>query len=423
MIFTKSITKFSLRNSYKSFGKNLFADIPLAPVDPILGINDAFKADKNPLKMNLGVGAYRTEQGKPLVFDVVKKVEQQLVAETVADKINKEYISIDGLPLFNELSKELVFGKNASFNQGVTSTQSLSGTGALRVGFEFIRKFMPNKIHFPNPTWVNHMAIATSAGLQHGMYPYWHAASKGLDFEGMMNYLNALSPGEVVLLHPIAHNPTGVDPSFEQWKQIADLMQKKALIPFLDTAYQGYASGCLEADAAVTRYFANKGFQMFVAQSYAKNLGLYGERVGALHVVSKDTDSAARVLSQVKIVIRTMYSNPPTHGARIAERIMGNEDNYAAWRKELKEISLRVQGVRKDLKNELIALRTPGNWDHVTNQIGMFSYTGLGPKQVENMIKKHSVYMASNGRISLSGINQSNVKYLANAIHDSVSNF
>ena len=272
----------------------------MAPADPILGTTTAWRNDKDSKKMNLGVGAYRTDEEKPYVFDVVKDVEKELLDELLSGKINKEYTPIEGHAGFREESKKLIFGKDCKNMKNIVTVQSLSGTGALRVGGEFLRKFTPTVIHVPKPTWTTHFAIFQNAGLKTAEYPYYNPMQKNFDCAGMCNYLKTLSAGTIVLLHAAAHNPTGVDPTIENWKEIAEVMKSKKLFPFFDTAYQGFASGSLEIDAYPIRMFNELGFQMLVAQSYAKNMGLYGERAGALHVVCHTTKTADKVLSQLK---------------------------------------------------------------------------------------------------------------------------
>ncbi len=404
----------------KNQSEDIFGHLELGPVDPILGTTIAWRNDKDPKKMNLGVGAYRTEEEKPYVFEVVKQVEKELFDELMTGKQNKEYLPIDGHAGFNEWSKKLIFGDKSGNLDKIITVQSLSGTGALRVGGEFLRKFIPSVIHCPKPTWATHHQIFANAGLKVAEYPYYNPKGKNFDSAGMMQYLNTLPAGSIVLLHAAAHNPTGVDPTQDQWRQIAEIMKAKKLIPFFDTAYQGFASGCLIKDAFPIRYFNEQGFQMLVAQSYAKNMGLYGERVGALHVVCHSTKTAERVLSQLKLVIRPMYSNPPAHGALIVFKVLSSPENYKKWTEELAAVSKRIIEVRDLLRKKLEDLKTPGTWEHITNQIGMFSYTGLNEKICESLINKYHVYMLKNGRISLTGITKKNSAYLAESINNAI---
>lgn len=297
----------------------------------------------------------------------------------------------------------------------------MSGTGALRVAGEFLAEQGPAAIYLPGPTWPNHNNIFKRSGLQLKTYPYWNPATKDVNFEGMMQELSDAAPGSIVLLHACAHNPTGCDPTNAQWEELATLIEVKKLYPFFDIAYQGFASGDLDADAFSIRLFAQRGLSMIVAQSFAKNMGLYGERIGALHVRCQTPEIAARVSGQLKQVIRSMYSNPPLHGALIVNQVLGNAELRALWTDELKQVSARIQEMRTSLKSSLESLSCPGTWDHITKQIGMFSYTGLTEAQVAKMEANHC-YLMKSGRVSMSGINSGNVGYLAECIKDSVTN-
>lgn len=400
-----------------------WAEVPQAPPDPILGVTEAFRADDSPDKLNLGVGAYRTDAGAPLVLDVVKKAEAAVVADP---KRNKEYLGIAGNAAFCGLSAKLAYGEDsAALAEGrVACVQALSGTGSLRVGGEFLSKHYPGPkvVYLPDPTWGNHKKIFPLSGIDVEMYPYFDPATKGLAFDLMMETLEKAPDGAVVLLHACAHNPTGVDPTPEQWAAILALCQKKGFLPFFDSAYQGFASGDLEKDAASVRMFADAGMELLLAQSYAKNMGLYGERVGALSVVCADAADKGRVESQLKQVIRPMYSNPPCHGAAIVETILSDPAMLAEWKAELKGMADRILQMRSELHAALTSKGAPGNWDHITSQIGMFSFTGLTPAQVKNMTEKWHVYMTGDGRISLAGLSSSKCDYLADAIIDSVTN-
>ncbi|XP_054788259.1 aspartate aminotransferase 1 isoform X2 [Prosopis cineraria] len=334
---------------------SVFAHVVRAPEDPILGVTVAYNKDPSPVKLNLGVGAYRTEEGKPLVLNVVRRVEGQLVNDRSR---NKEYLPIVGLVDFNKLSAKLIFGADspAIKENRVTTVQCLSGTGSLRVGGEFLaRHYHQRTIYLPQPTWGNHPKVFTLAGLSVKTYRYYAPATRGLDFQGLLEDLGSAPSGSVVLLHACAHNPTGVDPTPEQWEQIRQLIRSKALLPFFDSAYQGFASGSLDADAQSVRIFAADGGELLVAQSYAKNMGLYGERVGALSIVCKSADVASRVESQVKLVIRPMYSNPPIHGASIVAAILKDRDLYHEWTVELKAMADRIIAMRQQLFDALRA--------------------------------------------------------------------
>ncbi|XP_019438405.1 PREDICTED: aspartate aminotransferase 1 [Lupinus angustifolius] len=400
---------------------SVFAHLLPAPEDPILGVTVAYNKDPSPVKLNLGVGAYRTEEGKPLVLNVVRRVEQQLVNEASR---NKEYLPIVGVADFNKLSARLIFGADSPAIQEnrVTTVQCLSGTGSLRVGGEFLaRHYHQRTIYIPQPTWGNHPKIFTLAGLSVKTYRYYAPATRGLDFEGLLEDLGSAPSGSIVLLHACAHNPTGVDPTTEQWEQIRKLLRSKALLPFFDSAYQGFASGSLDIDAQAVRLFVADGGELLLAQSYAKNMGLYGERVGALSIVSKSADVASRVESQVKLVVRPMYSNPPIHGASIVAAILRDRDLYNEWTIELKAMADRIIKMRQQLFDALQSRGTPGDWSHIIKQIGMFTFTGLNAEQVSFLTKEYHIYLTSDGRISMAGLSSKTVPHLADAIHAAVT--
>ncbi|XP_050218888.1 aspartate aminotransferase, cytoplasmic [Mercurialis annua] len=402
---------------------SVFANVVRGPEDPILGVTVAYNKDTNPNKLNLGVGAYRTEEGKPLVLNVVKKAEQMLVNDPSRVK---EYIPIVGLADFNKLSAKLIFGADSPAIQEkrVTTVQCLSGTGSLRVGGEFLaRHYHQLTIYIPQPTWGNHPKIFTLAGLSVKTYRYYDPATRGLDFQGLLEDLGAAPQGSVVLLHACAHNPTGVDPTIEQWEQIRQLIRSKAFLPFFDSAYQGFASGSLDADAQSVRMFVADGGECLMAQSYAKNMGLYGERVGALSIVCKTADVASRVESQLKLVIRPMYSSPPIHGASIVAAVLKDSDMFNEWTVELKAMADRIISMRQKLFDALTAKGTPGDWSHIIKQIGMFTFTGLNAEQVAFMTKEYHIYMTSDGRISMAGLSSKTVPHLTEAIHAAVTRF
>lgn len=394
-------------------------NIAQAPADPILAIGDAFRVDTDSRKINLGVGAYRTAEGKPLVLNVVRKAEQALAADPTA---NKEYLGITGDATFCKLAREMAFGLDCvPLREGrITTVQALSGTGSLRVGAEFLAQHYNVKtVYIPNPSWPTHRAIFTRAGMTVKEYRYFKPSTRGLDFEGLMADLGAAEAGSVVVLHACAHNPTGVDPSTEQWRAILGLCAQRRLLPFFDSAYQGFASGDLDGDAfAIRMAAAQPGQEMLLAQSFAKNMGLYGERVGALSVVCGNKDVAARVEGQLKLVIRPMYSNPPRHGAEIAARVLGDKGLFEEWKRELAGMANRIIDMRKALRGELEARKAPGSWEFITNQIGMFTYTGLTRPQCELLTKKHHIYLTMDGRISMAGLNAKGAAYLADAIVD-----
>eukprot|EP01006_Ploeotia_vitrea_P032219 TRINITY_DN64481_c0_g2_i3.p1 TRINITY_DN64481_c0_g2~~TRINITY_DN64481_c0_g2_i3.p1 ORF type:complete len:395 (-),score=227.01 TRINITY_DN64481_c0_g2_i3:114-1298(-) len=390
-------------------------------MDPILGTKTLFLADKDPRKMNVGIGAYRTDDGKPYVLSVVRAAELAIANDK---SMNHEYLSQSGHAGFRKVARDLIFGADSEVSRSdrVATVQSLSGTGALRVGAEFIHRFFGNStVYVSDPTWGNHLKVFKNARVATKKYRYWDASKRKLDIEGYLQDIKNAPQGSIFLMHACAHNPTGVDPTQEQWRRIIDALEAGNMIAFFDTAYQGFASGDLEKDAWSIRYATQRGLPVFVAQSFAKNFGLYNERVGSFNVVASSAKHATAIVSQLNLIIRPMYSNPPVHGARIVHHVLTNPALYDEWRRELLVMSGRIQTMRKALRAELERLNTPGSWEHITTQIGMFSFTGLTVAQSEAMISRHHVYMLKNGRISMSGVNSSNVKYLAAAINNVVT--
>lgn len=398
----------------------VWSAVPLGPPDAILGITEAFKADTHPSKMNLGVGAYRDDAGKPYVLECVRQAEQRLSTHYK----DKEYTGIVGVSEFTAHSARLAFGEDcpALAEQRVVVSQSISGTGALRLGADFISRFYPQDasrlVFLPTPTWGNHGAIFRDARLEVRNYRYFDRATNGLDLKGMLEDLQNAPEGSIILLHACAHNPTGVDPQQAEWKSIEEVIKARGHFVFFDMAYQGFASGYPDKDAWAVRYFVERGHNPIVAQSYAKNMGLYGERAGAISIFCRDAEERSRVESQLKIVIRPMYSSPPIHGARLVATVLGNADLKGLWLQEVKMMADRIMSMRTALRAELEALASKHDWRHITDQIGMFCYTGLKPEQVERLTKEFHVYLTKDGRISIAGINSSNVKYLAQAIHE-----
>ncbi|WOK92142.1 aspartate aminotransferase, chloroplastic [Canna indica] len=399
-----------------------FEGVTMAPPDPILGVSEAFRSDTNELKLNLGVGAYRTEELQPYVLNVVKKAEKLMLERGE----NKEYLPIEGLAAFNKVTAELLLGAdNPAIQQGRVSTvQGLSGTGSLRLAAAFIQRYFPDsKVLISSPTWGNHKNIFNDARVPWSEYRYFDPRTVGLDFEGMIADIKAAPDGSFVLLHGCAHNPTGIDPTPEQWEKIADVIQEKNHIPFFDVAYQGFASGSLDEDASSVRLFVKRGLELLVAQSYSKNLGLYAERIGAINVVCSSSDTAARVKSQLKRLARPMYSNPPVHGARVVANVVGDPNLFDEWKQEMELMAGRIKNVRQRLYENLSQKDKSGkDWSFVLKQIGMFSYTGLNKAQSDNMTDKWHIYMTKDGRISLAGLSLSKCEYLADAIIDSFHN-
>lgn len=339
--------------------------------------------------------------------------------------LNHEYAPIVGIASFTTKAAELILGGTDSpaiQDKRVASIQTISGTGAVHLGALFLAKFYPGvkKVYLSNPTWANHNQIFGNVGIPVATYPYFSKETKGLDFEGMKAAIYGAPDRSVILLHACAHNPTGVDPTLEQWKELAEIIRSKNHFPFFDTAYQGFASGDLMKDNAAVRYFVEQGFELMIAQSFAKNFGLYGERAGCFHFVTGPAPDAqttiARIASQLAILQRSEISNPPIYGARIASTVLNDPKLYAEWEDNLKTMSGRIIAMRKELRAKLEQLGTPGTWNHITDQIGMFSFTGLTEPQVLKIRADSHVYMTKNGRISMAGLNTQNVEYVAKAI-------
>ncbi|KEZ40956.1 Cysteine transaminase [Scedosporium apiospermum] len=390
-----------------------WANVPQGP-PAILGITEAFKADTFDKKINLGVGAYRDNAGKPYVLPSVRAAEDKIVAA----RLNKEYAGITGLPEFTKAAAELAYGKDSSALDRLAITQSISGTGALRIGGAFLARFYPGakNIYIPTPSWANHGAVFTDSGLKVEKYRYYNKDTIGLDFEGMIADIKAAPKGSIFLFHACAHNPTGVDPTQEQWKEISKAVADAGHFSFFDMAYQGFASGDTNKDAFAVRHFVEQGHNICLAQSFAKNMGLYGERVGAFSIVCENAEEKKRVDSQIKILVRPLYSNPPIHGARIASEILNTPALYTQWLGEVKEMADRIITMRALLKDNLEKLGSQHDWSHITSQIGMFAYTGLTPEQMDVLAKESSVYATRDGRISVAGITTANVGRLAESI-------
>ncbi|KAH0531974.1 hypothetical protein TsFJ059_000730 [Trichoderma semiorbis] len=395
--------------------------VPQAPEDPLFGLARAYKADNSPLKVDLGIGAYRDNNAKPWVLPVVKKADEILRNNP---ELNHEYAPIAGIESFTSKAAELMLGADspALAERRTTSVQTISGTGAVHLGALFLAKFYKGSqtVYVSNPTWANHHQIFSNVGIKVAQYPYFSKETRGLDFEGMTAAISAAPEGSIILLHPCAHNPTGVDPTLDQWKELAVIIREKKHFPFFDCAYQGFASGDLARDAAAVRYFVEQGFELVVAQSFAKNFGLYGERAGCFHVVAAPaadaTTTITRIASQLAILQRSEISNPPLYGARIASTVLNDAQLFAEWEENLKTMSGRIIDMRKALRSKLEELETPGTWNHITDQIGMFSFTGLSEPQVLKLREEYHIYMTKNGRISMAGLNTNNIDHVAQAI-------
>lgn len=398
-------------NRYVSF----WAGVPQGPPDPILGISEAFKRDTDAKKVNLGVGAYRDDNNKPWILPSVKQAEEIIFKGTG----DHEYLPIEGLEAFTTAAVRLAYGDSAAIaDKRIAACQSLSGTGALRLGMAYLKKFYgkSSTIYIPNPTWGNHKAIAKDSGLDWKEYNYYNPNNFGLNFNGMVGDIEKAPEGSIFLLHACAHNPTGVDLSHTEWDQIYDLISKKNHVAFFDSAYQGFASGDTNKDAYGPRKFVNSGYQILLAQSFAKNFGLYGERIGCFSTVCEDTSEKDRVLSQVKILARAMYSNPPIYGAKVVSTVLNTPDLNKQWLADVKTMADRIITMRSELVKNLKDCGSKRDWSHITNQIGMFAFTGLNAEQCQKLMKEHHVYLTMDGRISLAGLNTKNVHYVANAV-------
>lgn len=388
----------------------------MGPPDAILGVTEAFKKDTNPKKINLGVGAYRGDDGKPFILECVKKAEKQMLDEG----LDHEYAPISGFPAFTNGSAALAFGDDSPVvKDGLNATtQGVSGTGSLRIGAAFLSRFYSSKqIYFPSPTWGNHNPIFKDSGMNISTYRYYDPKTCGFDFKGALEDISKIPEGSVILLHACAHNPTGVDPKPEQWQEMSQVIKKRNLYPYFDMAYQGFASGDINKDAYALRLFIKDGHKLCLAQSFAKNMGLYGERAGAFTIVCSDKDEQARVMSQIKILIRPMYSNPPIHGAHIVSKVLNDKALRQEWLGEVKGMADRIITMRSQLRDGLTREGSSHDWQHITDQIGMFCFTGLKPDQVERLTKEFSIYLTKDGRISVAGLSSNNVDYLAHAMH------
>ncbi|KAG8034420.1 hypothetical protein G9C98_007496 [Cotesia typhae] len=394
-----------------------WSHVEMGPPDVILGVTEAFKRDTHPQKINLGVGAYRDDNGKPFLLPSVLKAEERIRAK----KLDKEYLPISGEANFctNSITLALGDGNDVVANKLNTTVQGISGTGSLCIGAFYLSKFFPGnkEVYMPTPTWGNHTPLFKLAGLTPKSYRYYDPKTCGLDFQGALEDISKMPEKSIILLHACAHNPTGVDPKPEQWKELSALIKKKNLFPFFDMAYQGFASGDCARDAMAVRMFVKEGHQIALAQSYAKNMGLYGERVGAFSLVTSSADEAARTMSQIKIIIRPMFSNPPISGARIVNEILSDPSLKQEWLGDVKSMADRIIGVRNKLKEYLKKNGSSRDWSHITDQIGMFCFTGLQPNEVEKLTSEHHVYLTKDGRISMAGVTSKNVEYLAHAMH------
>lgn len=385
------------------------ASVPMAPSDPILGVTEAFVADQNPKKVNLGVGVYTDDNGKIPLLECVRRAEEQRMKTSP----HRGYLPIDGLQAYDRSVQELVFGSQRT---SIVTVQALGGTGGLKVGADFLKQINPSApVWISEPSWENHRQLFEAAGFAVKAYAYYDPKTRGLDFQGMRRALEGMPAGSIVVLHACCHNPTGVDLDKDQWRTVLEIVQSRGLIPFLDLAYQGFAEGN-DADAFPARLFADAMSPVFLSSSFSKSFSLYGERVGALSVVTASAEEAKRVLSNVKRVVRTNYSNPPTHGGQIVATVLGSAELKALWEKELGEMRERIRKMRQALVDG-VQKRVPGaDWSFILRQRGMFSYSGLAKEQVRRLRDEYSIYTIDTGRICVAALTSKNVDYVAEAI-------
>jgi aromatic-amino-acid transaminase len=393
---------------------SIFATVEMAPRDPILGITEGFNADTRPTKVNLGVGVYYDDNGKIPLLTAVKTAEKARLEAMPA----RGYQPIEGLAAYNQAVQKLLFGVESPLLKDgrVITVEALGGTGALKVGADYLKRLFPEaKVYISDPSWENHRALFESAGFTVENYPYYDTATRGVNFSGMKSCLEGLPANSVVVLHACCHNPTGADITAAQWQEVVDVIRAKNLVAFIDMAYQGFADGIAQ-DAVALDLFAASGLQFFVSSSFSKSFSLYGERVGALSIVAESKDEAARVMSQVKRVVRTNYSNPPTHGGAVVAAVLASPELRQQWEDELAGMRERIRAMRVGLVEKLKSRGVTQNFDFVVTQRGMFSYTGLTAAQVDRLRDEFGIYAVSTGRICLAALNSKNIDYVADAI-------
>lgn len=393
---------------------SIFAAVEMAPRDPILGLTESFNTDVRPTRVNLGVGVYLDDSGKVPLLNAVKLAEKARL-ETMPPR---GYQPIDGLVAYNQAVQKLLFGERSSLlaDGRVITLEALGGTGALKVGADYLRRLLPQAtVYLSDPSWENHRALFEFAGFEVETYPYYHPLTHAVDFAAMRQGLQALPAGSIVVLHACCHNPTGADLDAEQWREVVDIVGARGLVAFVDIAYQGFADG-IDDDALAVQLFAESGLPFLVASSFSKSFSLYGERVGALSVVTASRDESVRVLSQIKRIVRTNYSNPPTHGGAIVAAVLANADWRRTWEEELGEMRQRILAMRLGLVERLQKTGVGADYSFIVRQRGMFSYTGLSAAQVDRLRDEFGIYAVSSGRICLAALNTSNIDYVAGAI-------
>ncbi|KMY86174.1 Aromatic-amino-acid aminotransferase [Candidatus Paraburkholderia calva] len=393
---------------------SLFSAVELAPRDPILGLNEAFNADTRATKVNLGVGVYTNEEGKIPLLRAVREAEKARVDAALP----RGYLPIDGIATYNSTVQTLLLGRESPLIAAgrVVTAQALGGTGALKIGADFLKRINPNaKVAISDPSWENHRALFEGAGFEVVNYPYYDAATRGVNFDALITALNGYAASTIIVLHACCHNPTGVDLSDAQWKQIAEVVKARNLVPFLDMAYQGFAEN-IEADSAAVRLFAATDMNVFVSSSFSKSFSLYGERVGALSITTTNKEESTRVLSQLKRVIRTNYSNPPTHGGSIVAAVLASPELRTMWEQELGEMRNRIRAMRLGIVEQLAANGVDRDFSFVSKQRGMFSYSGLTSAQIDRLRDEFGIYAMSTGRICVAALNTRNIDAVANAV-------
>jgi len=392
---------------------SLFSAIDMAPRDPILGITEAFNADQNPAKINLGVGVYYDDNGKVPLLACVQKAEEILIAAPAP----RTYLPIEGLAAYDKAVQELVFGADSAVIQEkrAITVQAIGGTGALKIGADFLKRFAPDaQVYISDPSWENHRALFESAGFTVNNYSYYDPSTHGVNFAGMIADIKAMPAGSIVLLHACCHNPTGADLTSAQWDEVIAAVTTGGLVPFLDMAYQGFGAGIAE-DGAVVRRFADAGGPLLVSNSFSKSFSLYGERVGALSVVAASGEEAARLMSQLKRVVRTNYSNPPVHGGKVVATVLTTPELRQLWEDELAGMRVRIKEMREAFVAKLKAKAPAHDFDFVRDQVGMFSYSGLTKEQV-GKLREQSIYAVDTGRICVAALNSRNIDTVIDAI-------
>lgn len=394
--------------------RSIFDAVTLAPRDPILGLTEAYVADTRSNKVNLGVGVYYDDNGKLPLLNCIKKAEEIRIANAPA----RGYQPIEGAAAYNQAVAGLLFGADSPLiaDKRVITIETLGGTGALKVGADYLHRLLPGaKVAISDPSWENHRALFEMAGFDVLQYSYYDPSTRGVDFDGMVKSLSSMAPGTIVVLHACCHNPTGADLTPAQWDQVIALTAEKGLVPFLDMAYQGFGDG-IDADAFALRQYVASGQTLFVSSSFSKSFSLYGERVGALSIVTQNADETARVLSQVKRTIRTNYSNPPTHGGAVVAMVLATPDLRQMWEGELAQMRERIKAMRQGLADGLKAQGVAQDFGFVTSQRGMFSYTGLSQAQVDRLREEFAVYAIGTGRVCIAALNSHNLPYVCQSI-------